>query len=1353
MKRFYLLLQLVTQKALRTGKNAFATKESSLLANGDLGSGLKNFLKSAGMWFHQSTSAITHFNSNIKFMSPSFTRLNPGNSKAAAFFSKAAVLLLISFFTSSAVFATYGKVGDFVWKDIDKDGIQDAGEPGIAGVKVTITYPNGTTKATTTTNSSGYYSFSSLVAGNYVIVFTTPSGYTPSPADRGTDQTKDSDPVNGKVAVTVYANEYNPCIDAGFYPSTVVTNDNSVGNFVWKDLDCDGIQDAGEPGIGGVVVKLTFPDGVTTRTTTTNSTGNYIFENLAPGNYVISFTTPAGYTPAPANKGTDYTRDSDPVGGKLTITVYKGEDNPCIDAGFCVISNYNNSVGNFVWRDLDCDGIQDAGEPGIPGVQVTLTYPNGTTATTITNSSGNYSFTNLAPGSYVITFATPAGYTPAPADRGTDATKDSDAVGGKVTVKVYANEDNPCIDAGFCGPTNTGKIGDFVWRDLDCDGIQDAGEPGISGATVKLTLPNGTTTVTTTTNPSGFYQFTGLAAGNYVVTFTTPAGYIPTLSNVGTDNAKDSDPVNTRVSLTLGAGENNTSIDAGYCGPNNYNNSVGDFVWRDLDCDGIQDAGEPGIPGVKVTIVYPNGTTKDTAITDANGKYEFTNLPPGKYTFTFHTPDGYTPAPANRGTDPTKDSDPVNGSVVVDVYAHEDNPCIDAGFCGPVKNSAIGNFVWNDLNRNGIQDAGEPGFPGVVVRLTNANNVTVTTTTNASGFYQFTNLPAGTYNVCFVTPVPTAYMPSPANQGTDDTRDSDPVGGCVTVVLGHGETNNTIDAGYYDDIDDDDDGITDLDESGGIDPLKDCDNDGIPNYKDMTPGCPGLTWTDCPPMGGSADGINDFFDFDRDGVINALDLDSDNDGILDAWETRDPRMVDSDRDGIVDGDDVDGDGLLSSADGTPNVYGGPGLTPQDLDRDGLPNFLDLDSDGDGLTDLTEATGVYDADGIVNGPDTDGDGVRDAADGVVGPGANGVGLLDSDHDGYPNPYDIDSDNDGITDNVEGQPTCSERQPTGQDTDRDGLDNAYDLTNDVCVPRGGGITPYDKDGDGTPDIYDLDTDNDLAPDVNEGSGIPGNFVTQTGDADGDGLIDQFDIFNIKTATSIYHHNVAHSEMGPNGNFDGPVPAGSNARLPKMQEGGCPQGVDRDWRNVHLLPVTLISFTGALDNSNVKLTWVVANEVNMENYIVERSIDGTNYQAVGTVKAAGNTANTTYSLSDNVAGLTATTVYYRLVQAEVGGRSKLSNVITFKLTNSVVNRLSVHPNPAQSYLVVKVNAAKDGNAIIRVMDIAGRIVRQQNNRVATGTNAITFNNINNIAAGTYNLQVMLNGEVMNQRLVITK
>ncbi|WP_353290992.1 SdrD B-like domain-containing protein, partial [Streptococcus uberis] len=120
------------------------------------------------------------------------------------------------------------------------------------------------------------------------------------------------------------------------------------------------------------------------------------------------------------------------------------------------------------------------------------------------------------------------------------------------------------------------------------------------------------------------------------------------------------------------AGSDNPTIDSGFV---KEVHTIGDTVWEDTNKDGIQDAGEPGIPGVTVTLTNPDGTTVTTT-TDANGHYEFTDLPNGDYTVTFETPNGYTPTTSNTGDD-TKDSD---GQVVKVTVAGSDNPTIDSGF-------------------------------------------------------------------------------------------------------------------------------------------------------------------------------------------------------------------------------------------------------------------------------------------------------------------------------------------------------------------------------------------------------------------------------------------------------------------------------------------------------------------------------------------------------------------------------------------------------------------------------------------------------------------------------------------------
>ncbi|MCG7421235.1 carboxypeptidase regulatory-like domain-containing protein, partial [Macrococcus epidermidis] len=223
-----------------------------------------------------------------------------------------------------------------------------------------------------TTDENGHYEFPNVPPGTVTIDFETPDGYTPTTPNNG-DDTLDSD---GTTVTVTVGDKDIPTIDSGFVKTPVDLPD--LGDKVWFDVDKDGIQDADEPGIEGATVTLTKPDG-TTVTTTTDENGNYIFENLEPGDYTVTFETPEGYNgPTTVDSGDD-TLDSDGQTVKVTMGT---EDNMTIDSGFIRVS-----VGDTVWED-DGDGVQEPGEPGIPGVDVTITYPDGTKETVTTDENG-----------------------------------------------------------------------------------------------------------------------------------------------------------------------------------------------------------------------------------------------------------------------------------------------------------------------------------------------------------------------------------------------------------------------------------------------------------------------------------------------------------------------------------------------------------------------------------------------------------------------------------------------------------------------------------------------------------------------------------------------------------------------------------------------------------------------------------------------------------------------------------------------------------------------------------------------------------------------------------------------------
>ena len=315
------------------------------------------------------------------------------------------------------------------------------------------------------------------------------------------------------------------------------------------------------------------------------------------------------------------------------------------------------------------------------------------------------------------------------------------------------------------------------------------------------------------------------------------------------------------------------------------------------------------------------------------------------------------------------------------------------------------------------------------------------------------------------------------------------------------------------DLESDGDGILDSIELRG-----DMDGDQHPNYRDGDSDGDGVS-----------DAYEKFGDMDADGKPNFLDLDSDGDGLSDQYEALnlcfDCGRVDNNDDGYDDraqqdpkypGVDTDGDGALdfldldSDNDGIPDAVeaGTDPKNPVDTDKDGTPDFRDIDSDNDGIPDSIEAGKDpavpvdTDKDGTPDFRDLDSD--NDGISDTIEAGADPKKPLDIDGDGIFDFRETDSDNDGISDNIEKGPTA-----TPVDTDKDGLPDYRDIDSDNDgisdnIEKGPTATPVDTDGDGTPDFRDLDSDNDGISDNIE----KGPSATPV-DTDGDGTADFRDL----------------------------------------------------------------------------------------------------------------------------------------------------------------------------------------------------------------------------------------------------
>ncbi|WP_295045377.1 SdrD B-like domain-containing protein [uncultured Paracoccus sp.] len=455
-----------------------------------------------------------------------------------------------------------------------------------------------------------------------------------------------------------------------------------------------------------------------------------------------------------------------------------------------------------VFVDANKDGI-DNGEAGVSGVTVQLLNAAGAVvATIVTAADGSYRFDGLTEGNYSVVFPTEVdGKVLTDANVGSNDAIDSDAnvtTGQTGSYAVTSGNVTKDVDAGIKDP-GTAAIEGRIFVDANGDGI-DNEEAGAAGVTVKLLDASGAVIATTTTAADGSYVFENLDAGSYSVEFPkTVNGLVLTDANVGSDDTIDSD-ANTATGKTgaiiVEIGETSSDNDAGLKDPATA--AIKGRIFVDAN-DNAVDNNEAGAAGVTVKLLNAAGAVIATTTTAADGSYSFGNLKAGDYSVEFpKTVNGLVLVDANVGGDDTIDSDanPTTGRTgTISLTLGQVSSDNDAGIKDPAT-ASIGNFVFLDADKDGVQDAGEAGVAGVTVTLYDASGAVIATTlTTAAGEYLFSGLKAGTYTVGFTEKA--GYDFTTANVG-NDASDSDAnvtTGLTAPITLGVGQANLTVDAG------------------------------------------------------------------------------------------------------------------------------------------------------------------------------------------------------------------------------------------------------------------------------------------------------------------------------------------------------------------------------------------------------------------------------------------------------------------------------------------------------------------------------------------------------------------------------
>ncbi len=482
----------------------------------------------------------------------------------------------------------YNEIGDFVWNDLNNNGLQDSGEPGIEGMEVRLFNCDGSFVKSTNTDQNGNYLFSEIENGDYRIQFNKLGfdniGFSKIMDATQTTSNNDAQ-LNGYTSCFTISGSNKLDIDAALIDLA------ALGGDVWEDMDGNGVQDTGEPRIEGVRVEIYDADAAFVATEYTDDQGRYLFDGLYPGEYYLRFYS-SNFDITFANQAGDDEMDSDidnanGNGTTMMAEVALGSTNTSWDAGFyrCI------SLGDKIWYDENGNSSFESFESGINGIQVEVYYWFegeyilwDDTFSDVNPANGEDGYWQLCvpPGDFYVQYrGIPDGMVAVKEHEGLEVSdSDIDETNGENTTASYqmlSGESLLDIDAGFF---EEAIIEGKVWLDENYDGIREFSEASLADVTIDLYDVFGNLLATTTTDKEGNYIFNNQRCREVYIKVHPPEGYSITGANLGDDSIDNDIDMsfgeNTSDNYTLESGSIISNVDVGLI------NIVVPILWQSI---------------------------------------------------------------------------------------------------------------------------------------------------------------------------------------------------------------------------------------------------------------------------------------------------------------------------------------------------------------------------------------------------------------------------------------------------------------------------------------------------------------------------------------------------------------------------------------------------------------------------------------------------------------------------------------------------------------------------------------------------------------------------------------------------
>lgn len=614
-------------------------------------------------------------------------------------------------------------IGDFVWHDLDGDGLQDADEPGIDNRRVYL-YDESMVFLQEQISRDGFYRFDNLDPGSYFIKVAISDMQITQSVDG--DEAMDSDffeYLDEKMSrlINVAPGQHIDHVDFGF------ADRSTLEGLCWLDKNANGIFDSDDDILSDIEVQLLDANDEIVRATFSNANGMYKFAELDAADYKILFDIDSEFLPTQSGQDSDIIEDNstDLFSLALNERLFK-------NGGFF----RNAQITGMTWLDIDFDSNYGGDDQSLADITISLLdCSDQLIATTTTDASGLYAFTELRPGNYVLCADTDSEQFFIPKEL-------------SCTDCIEVSENTSLTDQDFIYNAASARLSVYLLYDYNLNQEKDNGEEAVSDLEVELFDCNGDFVSAGLTDADGLLDFEDIEAGEYYLSLLLP-------DNLSAADASyiDDKGLFTTDCFTYELDEMLIEL------PLLQLASIGDWVWHDKNSNGIQDEAEMGLESIDLELVDQNGEIIAQTSSDIDGFYAFNNLQPGDYYLQISELESlFTLTFENEG-DEELDSDFYEDNTVlrtptISLDYFDTELDIDLGLvaAATVSGMSVSGQLWKDSNGD-LEQLDEQGLEGILVQLFNCDDELISSSiTNAQGVYEFTGLIEGNYYISIDNP-------------------------------------------------------------------------------------------------------------------------------------------------------------------------------------------------------------------------------------------------------------------------------------------------------------------------------------------------------------------------------------------------------------------------------------------------------------------------------------------------------------------------------------------------------------------------------------------------------------------------